>query len=169
MTNPFLNFLSSIALASALLGPCNAAAQVQRPAPSLEGRTFDGQSFRLDQLKGKVVLLMFWSTDCAVCRDKMPELRQNIQGWTGKPFELVLVSVDRRQQDLVDYERIVGRMIPVKQRFIQLWAGEAGYRDGFGKPLQLPSSYLIDKSGHIIENYAGRIPAEAWDKIADLL
>jgi thiol-disulfide isomerase/thioredoxin len=53
-------------------------AHAQAPAaPVVEGKTIEGQPFRLSALKGKVVLVMFWSTGCAVCRDKMPELRQN--------------------------------------------------------------------------------------------
>ncbi len=164
------NLLLLPAVVACLFLPPAAVAQESRPAaPALEGRTLDGQPFTLAGLKGKVVLVMFWSTGCAVCRDKMPELRQNYEGWAGKPFELVLVSVDRRLQDLSDYERIIGRMVPVRQRFVQLWAGEPGYRDGFGKPAQLPASFLIDKTGRIVDRYSGRIPAEAWDKIADLL
>ncbi len=129
----------------------------------------DGKPFQLAALKGKVVLLMFWSTECAVCRDKMPELRQNYEGWRGKPFEMVLVSTDRRMEDLQSYEQIISRTVPLKQRFVQLWVGDAGYRDGFGKPAQLPASFLIDKSGRVVERYQGRIPAEAWDRIAELL
>ena len=137
--------------------------------PTLEGNTVEGKPFKLSALKGKVVLVMFWSTDCAVCRDKMPELRQNYEGWAGKPFELVLVSVDRRVQDLNDYEKIISRTVPLKQRFVQLWAGEPGYKDSFGKPAQLPMTFLVDKAGKVVERYSGRIPAETWDKIADLL
>lgn len=137
--------------------------------PVLEGKTVDGKLFALSSLKGKVVLVMFWSTDCAVCRDKMPELRQNYEGWQGQPFELVLVSVDRKIQDLTEYEKIISRTVPVKQRFPALWVGEPGYRDSFGKPVQLPLSYLLDKSGKVVERYVGRIPAQAWDRIADLL
>jgi thiol-disulfide isomerase/thioredoxin len=140
-----------------------------QPAPAVEGRTVEGKPFQLSSLKGKVVLVMLWSTGCAVCRDKMPELRQNYEGWAGKPFELVLVSVDSRRQDLDDYEKIISRTVPVKQRFVQLWAGEAGYRDNLGRPAQLPAAWLLDKSGKVVERYSGRIPAEAWDRIADLL
>lgn len=167
--------LLPILLTAALLAPVTMAQpaapaqQAQTSLPLLEGITIDGKPFRLSALKGKVVLVMFWSTGCAVCRDKMPELRQNYEGWAGKPFELVLVSVDRRVQDLNDYERIMTRMVPLKQRFVQLWSGEPAYSDGFGKPAQLPASFLIDKSGHVVERYNGRIPAETWDRIADLL
>ena len=138
-------------------------------APILQGRTVDGKAFNLTALKGKVVLVLFWSTDCAVCRDKMPELRENYAGWRGKPFELVTVSMDRRMQDVDDYEKIVARMVPLPQRFVQLWAGEPGYVASFGRPASLPAAFLLDKSGKVVERYSGRIPAEAWDKIADLL
>ncbi|MES2937474.1 MAG: TlpA disulfide reductase family protein [Pseudomonadota bacterium] len=162
--------LTALALLAVLAAaPVHAQPAVPAPAPALEGRTVDGKPFQLAALKGKVVLLMYWSTECAVCRDKMPELRQNVEGWRGKPFELVLVSTDRRMEDLQAYEQIIARTVPMKQRFVQLWAGDAGYRDGFGKPAQLPMSFLIDKSGRVVERYQGRIPAEAWDRIAELL
>lgn len=159
------------ALLTLALLACGAAAPVQaQTAPArIEGRTLDGKPFQLASLKGKVVLVMLWSTDCAVCRDKMPELRRNYEGWAGKPFELVLVSEDRRMADVAAYEQIISRTVPLAQRFVQLWAGEPGYRDSFGKPAQLPASFLIDKSGRIVQRWQGRIPADAWDQIADLL
>ncbi len=121
--------------------------------PLVEGKTIDGKPFKLSALKGKVVLVMFWSTGCAVCRDKMPELRNNYT----------------RVQDFLEYERIISRTVPLKQRFVQLWTGESGYRDNIGKPAQLPAAFLVDKDGKVVERYVGRIPAEAWDRIADLL
>lgn len=148
--------------------PASAASQIVTQ-PQIEGKTLDGTPFKLSSLKGKVVLVMYWSTGCAVCRDKMPELRSNYEGWMGKPFELVAISTDSRVQDLLDYERIISRTVPIKQRFVQLWAGENDYKDNLGKHAQLPSAYLVDKTGNIVERYTGRIPAQAWDKIADLL
>lgn len=79
------------------------------------------------------------------------------------------MSTDRKMKDVEDYDKIISRTVPVKQRFVQLWAGEPGYTDSFGKPAQLPSTFVIDKSGKIVERYQGRVPAEAWDKIAELL
>ncbi len=85
------------------LGMAHAPAWALQPGdvPVLQGKTLAGAPFSLAALRGKVVLVLFWSTDCAVCRDKMPELRANAQGWRGKPFELVTISVDRRMQDAV--------------------------------------------------------------------
>ncbi len=163
-----LHRLAPLVLAALLAG---AQAQTVGPAaaPAIESRTIEGRPFELSSLKGKVVLVMFWSTDCAVCRDKMPELRQNYEGWKGKPFEMVMVSTDRRMEDLVAYEKIIASVVPLKQRFVQLWAGEPGYRDNFGKPQALPATFVIDKAGKVVERYVGRVPAEAWDRIAELL
>lgn len=139
----------------------------------LEGRTLGNKDFQLSSLKGKVGLVMFWSTDCPVCRDQMPELRENIKGWSDKPFELVLVSIDKNMKDVEDYFNFLNQIVPTKQRFTQLWAGSANYKDNIGarqmQLKQLPSTYLIDKNGKVVATFNGRIPAQAWDDIAELL
>jgi thiol-disulfide isomerase/thioredoxin len=141
--------------------------------PSVSGITMDKKPFQISSLKGKVVVLMYWSTDCAVCRDKMPELRENVRGWADKPFELVLVSVDKRMQDVDSYNEIINASVPIKQRFTQLWAGDPSFKDNLGTAQlprsQLPVTYLIDKTGKLVERSNGRIPPELWDTIADLL
>lgn len=173
-STPLLRTLFLLPLVAVLAAP-PATAQNRSPSgiPSLEGSTLQKQPFQLAALKGKVVLLMFWSTDCPVCRDQMAELRENVQGWANKPFELVLVSVDRRVADLNNYNAIISTSVPVKQRFTQLWAGEAGFKDNLGTlqlpKNQLPATFLIDKTGKLVERYNGRVPAQAWDAIADLL
>jgi thiol-disulfide isomerase/thioredoxin len=139
----------------------------------LEGKTLALKDFQLSSLKGKVSLVMFWSTNCPVCRDQMPELRENIKGWADKPFELVLVSVDKNMKDVEDYFNFLNQIVPTKQRFTQLWAGSANYKDNIGarqiQLKQLPSTYLIDKNGKVVAIFNGRIPAQAWDDISELL
>jgi hypothetical protein len=68
-----------------------------------------------------------------------------------------------------EYEKLIAYLVPAKQRFIQMWSGEIGYADNVGKTDHLPMTFLIDKTGRVVETYTGRIPSEAWDKIADLL
>ncbi len=179
-----LNFFNT-AITTALLCTClyastgahaqtsTAVINASAATPVITGTTVEKKAFRLAGLKGKVVLVMFWSTDCAVCRDKMPELRENILGWADKPFEMVLVSVDKRMSDVDSYNAILNKSVPLKQRFTQLWAGEPGYKDNLGgsdlQRSQLPVTLLLDKEGKLVERFNGRIPAEVWDKIADLL
>lgn len=136
---------------------------------ALSGQTLQGQNFDLKKQRGKVVMVLFWSTTCAVCRDKMAELRANYLGWRDEPFELVLVSTDRRVQDVLDYEQILALTVPNEQQFPQLWLGQPGYADNLGPQTMLPATFIINKSGRVEKSYVGRIPPEAWDDIADLL
>ena len=161
-------------LAAPLLAQTPAAAAVQATSPTaapaaLRGTTLDGQTFDLARLRDKVVLLVFWSTECAVCRDKMPELRANVKGWQGQPFEVIGVSTDRDRRALMSYQQLVNISIPASQRFTTLWRGEAGHQDSFGNAGVLPAAFLIDKQGKVVESYHGRIPPETWDRIAELL
>lgn len=139
------------------------------PVARLEGTDAEGRPLRLSALRGRVVLVFHWRTDCAVCRDKMRELRANLVGWQGQPFSLLGVNGDARRQDWLDYEQLVARTIPPAQRFPSLWLGDASTVDSLGVPTQWPTAILFDKSGRAVERYVGRIPAEAWDRIAELL
>jgi thiol-disulfide isomerase/thioredoxin len=143
----------------------------------ISGKTIDGPGFDLKQHKGKVVLVMFWATDCAVCRDKMPELRENAKGWAKQPFTTVLISADRRMSDVDSYNTIINKSVPMKERLTQLWALDPSYKDSLGTPemiknrnaTTLPMTLVIDKKGDVVKRYQGRIPTEVWDDIADLL
>lgn len=143
----------------------------------ISGKTLDGQAFDLSKNKGKVLLVMFWATDCVICRDKMHELRDNAKGWQDKPFGVVLISADRRMSDVDSYNAIINASVPAKERLTQLWALDPGYRDSLGtldmmrnrNASTLPLSFVIDKKGDVVKRYQGRIPAEVWDDISELL
>ena len=154
-----------------LAGSGPVAAQITAPsgAPDLEGTSADGKRLRLVDFRGRVVLVFYWATNCAVCRDKMRELRANLMGWQSQPFTLLGVNMDMRRQDWLDYEKLVAQSIPAAQRFDSVWAGGSNFRDTMDRPTQLPSASLIDKKGVLVEQYRGRVPVEAWNRIADLI
>lgn len=137
--------------------------------PKLSGRALSGRTLSLASLRGKVVLLWFWSTGCAICRDVLPELRANYAGWSGKAFELVTVATDLNVDDVRSYERIVQAIVPLAETIPSLWRLDAATQDNFPARLSMPTAFLIDTKGRIVQTYVGRIPAEAWDQIAALL
>jgi peroxiredoxin len=166
---PFTRRYFMSLLAASASGPLMAATPDANAVPELEGTTQNGQRLRLAGLRGRVVLVFYWATGCAVCRDKMRELRANLAGWQGQPFTLLGINMDERQQDFIRYETLVRQTVPAAQLFTSLWAGTPGFLDSMGRPEHLPSACLIDKQGHLVERYSGRIPPEAWDRIAELL
>lgn len=169
---PRRRLLKAAALLPASLLPVAAWSETghgTKALPRLEGADPLGRPVRLVALRGRVVLVFHWRTDCAVCRDKMHELRANLVGWQGQAFSLIGVNSDARRQDWLDYERVVANTVPPAQRFPSIWSGDGSTVDSMEPPTQWPSAFLIDKGGQLVERYRGRIPAEAWDRIAELL
>ena len=79
-----------------------------------------GEQFARNTLQGKVAIVFFWSTSCAVCRDSLPELRANLTGWRDKPFALVTVNVDAKASDWLAYESILSKTkMPPKTLYCQ--------------------------------------------------
>lgn len=154
-------FLSALLLAFSL----SASAQ---PA-KLSGHALDGQSFSLEALRGKVVMLFFWNTDCVPCIQKMPELRANAMGWRGKPFELVLVSTDRDRAAALAYLQTLKQIEKSGPAMPALWAGDLKFGAPLATPAAVPLTLVIDTKGAIVARHAGRIAPEAWDDVAGLL
>ena len=137
--------------------------------PHLQGLTVSGQRLALSEMQGQVVLVFHWSTGCAVCRDKMHEMRANVAGWAGQPFRLLGVNWDTRRSDLMDYEALLRQTVPPAQRLQSIWTGDGHHQSSMPRPTHLPMAYLIDKRGRLVETYSSRIPPDAWDRIASLL
>lgn len=152
---------------SALTGIAHAQTSPQNHG--LLGKTLDGRAYDLQQDLGKAMLVFFWSTRCAVCRDKMPELRANYEAWRDKGFQLVAVSVDRSLDELKSYDSVVNRMVPPSQKFPLLWRGDAGHRDSFGPVSHTPTSFILDRQGREMTQIRGRIDPALWDDMAELV
>ncbi len=71
--------------------------KVDRPVvPDIGFKDAQGAGLKLDQWKGRVVLLNLWATWCAPCRKEMPTLADLQKQLGSKDFEVVAVSVDRK-------------------------------------------------------------------------
>lgn len=145
----------------ALLWGASAQAQSTTAPPLLaQATTLEGASFDQATLKGKVVMVFYWSTRCAVCRSHLPELRANMVGWRGKPFVLVTVNVDSDSAEWRAYEHIVTQT--QSARPVVLWSpGQV--------TAKLPLTLVLDSNGKILARHEGRIAPEAWDSVAEIL
>jgi hypothetical protein len=137
----------------------------------LRGPTLRGPNFDLKSQQGRVVMVVYWSTGCAVCRDKLPELRRNLAGWAHQPFDLVMVSLDKSEGDWRRYEQLLAITQPkAAQRGVTLWGGSPGFSHSLHtRPTQLPLTLVFGPDGREHLRVAGRIPPEAWDTVAELL
>jgi cytochrome oxidase Cu insertion factor (SCO1/SenC/PrrC family) len=159
--------LVSVLLGTLLASPWSLARAQAQPAPTpfqVQATNPQGERFRAQDLKGKVAVVFYWSTSCAVCRDSLPEMRANLNGWKNKPFALVTVNLDRRKDDWLAYENLVNVTQMPGKNLITLRQDDA-----LPAPAKLPLTLLVDAKGNVVARYEGRVAPEVWDSVADLM
>ncbi|MEN9629269.1 MAG: hypothetical protein RJA10_2496 [Pseudomonadota bacterium] len=162
-----MNPLRRLLLLAALLGPAAPALAVD--ALRFKGTTLDGQRFDIQQQRGRVLMVMLWRTDCSVCLSKMPEMRDNAAGWKGKPFDLVLLNLDRDRTDVALHHRAQLQLDRSKALSWTLWKGDAEVPPAWAEATRLPVLMIFDAKGVMTKRHEGRLPAEVWDDIAEML
>ena len=68
-----------------------------KPAPDFTLRTLDGQTVRLSDRRGKVVLLDFWASWCGPCRASLPHIQEASESDSWANRGLVVWAVNARQ------------------------------------------------------------------------
>src|SRR4051812_33546360 len=66
-----------------LLG-LTAFSQNRMMAEPFSGTSLEGKEINLEELRGKVVVLTFWSTRCAICHDEIPKLNKIAEKYVGR-------------------------------------------------------------------------------------
>ena len=61
-------------------------------APNVTFTTITGKKISMSNLKGKVVLVNFWATDCPGCIKEMPNLINTYNNYKDKGFEVISVA-----------------------------------------------------------------------------
>jgi len=74
-----------------------------RMAPPFVITTIQGQRISLDDLTGKVVLLDFWATWCAPCRQALPQMKHLAKKFQEEPLIVLSVSLDDDEQKWKDF------------------------------------------------------------------
>jgi thiol-disulfide isomerase/thioredoxin len=138
---------------------------------TLRGLTLQGQVFGLSLLRGRVVLIHYWATDCAVCLDKMADLRRRAEAWQGQRFSVVYVQMDKQLASAQSYWQMVGMTQRGGSPATVLWRRDAAYRDSLplSRPTTLPFSVLLNPEGRVVTSVEGRIPPQIWAQVAEQL
>lgn len=132
--------LAGARLAMGVAAAAGGVATVGAPAPALIVRQLDGELFDLAAQRGKVVIVNFWASWCSPCRAEMPLLDSFYQRYRARGLVLLGVSVDDA------HERAQVVRIMQQRGYPAALAGEARV-NGFGAPLAVPMTWVIDAQG----------------------
>lgn len=67
--------------------------------PNFSAKTLSGESFELEQLKGKVIILNFWASWCGPCVEEVPSLIKLVKEFKGDVV-LIAISGDSSEDDI---------------------------------------------------------------------
>jgi len=114
--------------------------EVDQPAPALKGTLFSGKPFNLRDMRGKVVLVNFYSSYCKHCAYEIGNLETFYEQHREQGFEVVVVGVDA----LADRHRV--------ERMVALYGLQGVMADdleesGFERRYPTPTAFVIDREG----------------------
>ena len=127
------------------------------PIPDLAFVDLEGNAGNLSDYRGKIVLVNFWASWCAPCRKEMPDLVRISNEYAPKGVVVLGVTMDvggldgvRRFLNEIDvtYPIVVPQRAPPELSSIR----------------DLPTTWLLDKQGHIRTICSGAMQEAAFRK-----
>ena len=121
--------------------------------PEYSAMNLDGSKFELASRKEKVVLLNIWATWCGPCRIEIPELQRIHNQYASKGFEVVGVSVD--DGDV----QVVREFVAEQKMTYPIVLDPQGNLANTLQASMLPTSIMLDRDGKIVWKHIGLIEA----------
>jgi len=128
-------------------------------APDFDLPDFAGHVVRLHDLRGKVVLVDFWASWCAPCKEELPVLDKLQRKYAARGLSVVGVNVDEREATAKAF--LADRKLNLSFPLVNDGKHEIATRYA---PGTMPSSFLIDREGRVRRVFTGYRSADA-DKL----
>jgi peroxiredoxin len=124
-----------------------------RAAPDIVLKDLKGQQRKLSDLRGKTVVLEFWTTTCTACRQQMPALAEMTEIIKDDPgFAVLTVAVDENVQAV---QQLLQQTTRKAEPFPVLLDPDSKYvLDRYGTRL-FPETWVIDPQGTIRARFDG--------------
>jgi peroxiredoxin len=133
-------------------------------APNVAYTLLDGSKSTTEQLRGKVVLVNFWSTDCTTCVKEMPNIVATHEKYKARGYETLAVAMS------YDPPAYVIKFAETRKLPFGVAIDNTGaIAQSFGQVRLTPTSVLIDKHGQIVKRYVGEPDFAALHQLVEKL
>ncbi|MEJ9281263.1 TlpA disulfide reductase family protein [Ureibacillus thermosphaericus] len=132
-------------------------------APEFTLTDLSGADVKLSDFKGKIVILNFWATWCPPCREEMPAMQKFYEQNKENGIEIVavnLTNIDNGVQAVESFVQDYGLTFPI----LLDKDGVVGNTYGI---LTLPTSYILDPKGGVIQKIIGPMNEQMMTEIVN--
>ena len=119
-------------------------------APQVTFVSLKGEKIATADLRGKVVLINFWATDCAVCVKEMPHLVSTYRKYRAQGFETIAVAM---KYDPPNY--VLNYVEKTALPFTVTLDPMGELARAFGDVKLTPTTFVIDRQGRIVTRILG--------------
>jgi thiol-disulfide isomerase/thioredoxin len=114
-------------------------------------------------LAGKIVIVDFWATWCPPCRREIPGLVELQKQYGDRGLVVVGFSLDESADAVRRFAQNTGVTYP-------LVMADENLVNLFGGVTSIPSTFVLDRKGHIVSNHLGYVDKQVFaDEIKPLL
>jgi cytochrome c biogenesis protein CcmG/thiol:disulfide interchange protein DsbE len=125
-------------------------AAVHSVAPDFSLHDLNGQPLTLASYRGKVVLLDFWATWCAPCRNEIPHFVALQNQYREQGLQVLGISMDDGPKPVREFYQQFQMNYPVA-------LGTEKLATAYGGVLGLPVTFLIGRDGQVAAKYIGEV------------
>lgn len=123
---------------------------IRPAAPAVTFVSLQGEQITTASLRGKVVLVNFWATDCVTCVREMPQITATYNKYRAQGFETIAVAMRHDPPNYVlDYAE--KNRLPFKVALDPL----GDLAQAFGDVKLTPTTFIIDKQGRLVMRILG--------------
>ena len=144
---------SFLLLSALLLGTAPALSQAAPPFDGISYADLQGKPHGFEAWRGRVVVVNFWATWCAPCREEMPMLNTFSQKWGPHGVTVVGVAID----DKVSVRNFVNQFGITYPVLIGDQSAMNLLRAAGNKVGALPFTAVLDRSGRQVASLTGRL------------
>jgi len=139
-----------------LLAFCALTAQAQplKPwkgvTPALELSTLEGKAQRLEDYRGRVLLVNFWATWCAPCLEEMPSIERLRRSLDARRFAVLAVNVGEGPRAAGDFAKKMDLgfnfLLDRDMKASKAWGARV-----------LPATFIVDPDGKVRYSHFGAL------------
>jgi len=127
-------------------------------APDFALPDLEGNIVKLSDFEGKVIILDFWATWCPPCVQEIPHFVELYEKYQDNGFQMIGIAISSGSVENVKKfatEHGINYLILMGNREVAR---------KYGRVNAIPTTFLIDREGRIVNKYIGYRPKEVFEK-----